>query len=367
MGRRKCCCGEKVCVIDSDGFGRGNSTNLGNTNQGIPWVEKFGDWLIDTNELTETGTAGAVVVTERQLSRPSYNSFKITNITSGAKPRVVAGYHDLDNYFFVEIEVSGPFVLEEEYDYTLKLYKRIGGADGVPLLSLSLKGEWPADGFYIAAIVYLTEDYFTACGFPDTEHAWPGAKGAPYWVCDPGLFPGQRQVGFGNGGTDPVSFDNWGWWNMWEWAGDEWLVMCGPCQCLCGRGCIPMTLNAELINNSGCPDIGKTIQLEIDRELATWKGDDGNVCPVLQVFELICPDSEADRADPTNFELLISPMLSSGGGAIAANEGSTCDPLWLEFGPISGNYQVPPAGPQTVCGENCDVFDGTFMVEITEP
>jgi len=361
MSRRKCCCYPGVCLIDTDLFTLDDGTDIG-----LRWEEKSGDWSIDTNELAEAGTSGAVVVTAQQLNRPSYVSFHITGITSGAKPRIIVGYQDQDNYFFVEIECSGVLALPDIYDYTLRLYKRTAGFNDL-LLSKALTGQWPGVLGLMSAYVYLTDEFFTACQFPDYEH--DDTSTSHFWVCDPGLFSGATQVGFGNGGTDPVWFDNWSWWNMWEYAGDKWGIECAICQCLCDRNCIPMTVAAEFIDASGCDDIDETFSLTHIPGTHNWDSTDDGVVPPYgpcnQTVTLFCG---ADPDDPEDYILNIWPLsVGWAPGDYKANPGSTCDPLWLEFGPISGNYHVPPASPETICGADCDVFDGTFMVEITEP
>lgn len=101
------CCGETpdACVLLSDDFDRADDTDIG-----ANWTEVSGSWSISSNELASL--SGLVISTVTHTNQNVSLSVVVRGAT-GAKFRLIFGYVDTNNYWFIEVEIGGNLSLVE--------------------------------------------------------------------------------------------------------------------------------------------------------------------------------------------------------------------------------------------------------------
>ena len=124
MATRRCCCGGTLpsCIIEQDDCNRDNSTSLGSK-----WVEKTGDWEIDTNTLI--AVSDGIVLTSARQVKPigtKYNySIEVTMLTGSVTSwGIICKYIDNSNFDWIDLTLDGVQLWPT-------FYRRTGGVDEV--------------------------------------------------------------------------------------------------------------------------------------------------------------------------------------------------------------------------------------------
>lgn len=193
ISTKRCCCSFVGCIIGTDDFNRTDSSTVSG------WDERSGDWQITSNELTEAGTSGALIILNAFHSRLSWNvivSPGSAGIISGAKYRLVANYLDDSNYLYAEFEY-----ISSTPSITIKLCSSSGGV---------LKEDtWTED--IVAEDMEAPWVTFSICLDPSIFSATLINKTTRFIVVDddaPSLTAGGYKVGLGNGSTTAIEFED---------------------------------------------------------------------------------------------------------------------------------------------------------------
>lgn len=336
------------------------------------WTVIAGIWSCDGNNLVEAGTEDALIIfDEVSDSVENWIRWDPVNPQDGDKFRVIGFYVDPDNYYFIEyeyIDPPGPVPLYTQ----IRIYKRVAGVN--TLLNPPLPGKAGVNvGRY--DVCFGKRWIFT-----DRIAGAAGGQGM-YWLCNQGFHENGKQMGFGNGGTSEIKF---GGVNYNEhWAPDK--QDCPSCACTCHENgdlfCVPMSVLATVEVVSGCATIdGHSQGLGVDYGMAPRNKVWHATAPFLsctppfprKIFEcwpeLYCPPSGDSFTNIADWELHTEHLdgaTCSGGeehmGPKTPTGESTCDPLYLKFGPYFAG-----AEECLVCGENC-LEEGEFYIIITEP
>jgi hypothetical protein len=168
---------------------------------------------------------------------------------------------------------------------------------------------------------------------------------------------GQRYCGLGNGGTDPVYFDDFSFGDF-DSTGKP-AILCGPCDCNCEWHCVPWNLAATIDKisngNPDCDDYDPTV-LSLTQvggtgeDACRWDQQEdpvvfcGEYDVSLKLYRLA--NTSVDGADLSDFRLEIDdiPMIGSTSPPLIPGQ-STCKPLQLVFGPLDLEYTGEPPGP----------------------
>lgn len=344
----KCCPPTLYCILFEDDFEDGII--------GDDWVIKGGAWSIVAdadpdrgNVLTENGTAGAVIYP----------------IIPARDDDMVVGPGDAsETVFGLAVKWTGIPRIIVNYDPTTIVTSWVD----------IHTGETTTYKFYQNGVL-LGEKTRTTTGWSnnwigirvafgkrvDTDHLltfsiWPtDPDGAAYcqtegfYVCAHYAF-NQRYCALGNGGSDPVYYDEWshGDYNLPE-------VLCAPCDCNCEWHCVPWNLTATFTKmGDGNPDCdeheGLAVSLSQRGEDGTgyFEPEDCNCWWYHDDTQTFCEDydlnialsrainNSVDGAELTDFELhaLINPPVIGPEEVPMIVEESTCKPLKLVFGPL---------------------------------
>lgn len=213
MGTKRCCCSFVGCIIGTDDFNRADSTTV------TGWDERSGDWQITSNELTEAGTSGALIVLDAFHTRLSWNvivSPGAAGMVSGAKYRLVANYLNDANYHYAEFEYNSSTL-----SITIKLCSISGGV---------LKQDtWIED--ITADDMAAPWVSFSLCLDPSIFSATLIHRTTRFIVVHdeaPTLIAGGYKVGLGNGSAVAIAYE--------DFYAEETAYYNGNCT-ICGRKC----------------------------------------------------------------------------------------------------------------------------------
>jgi len=201
------------CIIGTDDFNRADSSTVSG------WDERSGDWQITSNELTEAGTSGALIILNAFHSKLSWNvivSPGSAGIISGAKYRLVANYLDDSNYHYAEFEYNSSTL-----SITIKLCTISGG---------TIKEDtWTED--VVADDMEAPWVTFSLCLDPSIFTATLINKTTRFIVVQddaPSLIAGGYKVGLGSGSATAIAYE--------DFYAEETAYYNGTCT-VCARKC----------------------------------------------------------------------------------------------------------------------------------
>jgi len=208
-----CCC-DLTCLVLADDFDRTPSSTIDG------WDERSGDWEIDSNQLHEAGTVGAMIIANASVPRPSFFvSVGIPAVVLNAAYRLYANYLDDTHYYMAEFAFDGTFL-------TISLYQTA---------TLLKQETWPCEpiGYAASIYLYLAEGAFTAC-FSCVELM---ATDLCRCHLDPILYAGGRKAGLGNGSTEAIVYDDFLFEELDDTLDLGWCPICAMgCGCRCCGG-----------------------------------------------------------------------------------------------------------------------------------
>lgn len=400
--QNKCCCVTPDCVLVTDDFNNGGA--VVNPPPTADWSVEGGEWGIANNRL-EMITEGPIVTTFRQ-SPASYRAntdysikmfFRIENIGTGTTHKVICGYTDVDNYYFIEYTESGGSLYPA-------FYHRTGGSDGSPLMDITthpggvgfpVVTSDPSNHTCELKICYSDADWTTdeAGGSSESGNGIFNEGSENTWTYDgdegqASLPSTLGQVGFLKG-----KFDDFALHYHWEA-----LATCDYCSCMCvlpgditEYKRLPETLyvSFEPVSGTGadtCPLNSVTFAIYqgvepssgagVDLSPRKWVwsnkvGSDGS--PSGPSVFLYC---EQNADDSLKFKLAIAISVHAGWTSATTPvagypttgitwDESTCDPIYLVFRDLKATAQTCEVTPgmgdmgfvNPICGLGC-VLDG---------
>lgn len=290
MGARdRCCCG---CLIGSDNFRRGDSTDLGGL-----WTELDGDWAIIDWTLGEAGNEDALV--KFNLPAPSENHVVYVDTVDeepGKIYRVILNYKDENNYHFADFECL-PWDPSKGYVRWWKLYKRSAGVNSL-LKSEEVLGATLDPPYRTGRTLYVCIG-----GNPDEEgnideqniyadstYTVLGSAWASTTTIPDGFYSG-----LGNGAETIVVYDNF---KFYKHRIDD--PDCFSCTCTCDGHLWPLELAIRIYSEPGRCPVDQTETLTYDRTDATWKwsglvtANDGSGRTATFTFTLACMGTMGD-------------------------------------------------------------------------
>lgn len=268
---------------------------------------------------------------------------------------IILNWKNMQNFHFVEVE---PTIIDPPGVMWLTARLRVMSG-GVPSTLLEVVvGRNYVDGgtglYHTVVNALIGDEGFCAeVGGVDVTKIWeetsPIAGG--YWA------------GIGANGRDDIQLDDFVFWKHFE---DD--PTCPYCICKCGSVTIPKTLTATLVDCTGrmIEAEGCSVAIEWQQELvgglpnlpySGWYGTHNCCASGTIMVNFSCADTD-DPADTTCYTL----DCNTGGGLLHANEGSTCSPLFLRFGPFYATDGDLVCG----CGQPFVDPSGEFYIEITE-
>jgi hypothetical protein len=364
MGDRRCCCG---CWTGSDDFNRADSTDLGDD-----WDERSGDWEIKSNQLYESGNAGAMVIFQPNHGKPrSIVTVYITDEDTNDIYRVIVNYLDDDNYMYAELDIGTGGVGGS----TVSLHSVTGGSDSELISQAVTLTGFPA--LSRTMNVCLSSEIFSV------EVSNISADMCVWYETGPVHSTGYK-TGLGNGYGQAIYYDDFTMSEHWE--DDPECPDCCPCRC--GENEIQKDLIATYVGEDECDTLdGITVELTNSVGWHYWDGvlddctgaADADCCGDLIGLEMRLTCGSQD--DVTTWTLTLDTSALSGGlGCQAcgltlyADADSTCDPLNLIFkcGP---GYPGTSTCPNTCwdCGRqnpsppgDPETFKTEYVIYVTE-
>jgi len=268
MARRRCCCPPTGCLIFEDDFNRVDNTDLGSG-----WWEFGGDWEIASNRLWEAGTANAVALatTPNPVSERADITIRLHPALPnyGEKFRIIFNAPNLitdGDYYYAEAETT-------EAELTLNINgngeRSYGIADGWDITSPSMfMRVYISEHIYWLEVSTLAQTFCTYIVSGDPQYD--------------ALVQGRHYAGVGNGGTVPITIDDFVFQkHLYD------LPICNAKGCYCqgavpsypGRNYISRRIELSYFGADGCDCFtnGWAI-LEWDCLLEKWKCIDGMLC-----------------------------------------------------------------------------------------
>lgn len=379
----KCCCPD--CELTTDDFNRANENPVtGN------WSEISGDWGIVSNQLVNVTPGPLITTVQPQPSgRPTNGTystkifFKCVNINPGAVYEIICGYTDANNYDFIRLTARAH--PSDNFDVEFVRY-----ATGETVLmdvsthpgGLPMEYSDPTgtNGYFEGKICYSLNDWTLDATTGASESGGPGIDvhgSETEWTYTGSGGQATLPSGLGNAGFRDGDFDDFAFHMHWES-----LAKCDYCSCLCKStedineyAQLPEELLVSFIpNNSTTEDYGadfNTAALLVTQDDGSgnlsprkfqWKnGSDGTGTPTGLSGRFTCEDNTTGAklglAVPTACGTFYYGDNTPASGYIYADidwSQSTCDPLYLVFGPLSGGEttceQIPGGGGTWVTG-----------------
>lgn len=335
MGDRRCCC--LGCLIGEDDFYRADALTLG-----PKWMDPpiEGEWHIVNEEAVEqTGTGRILFAKRHPVPAPSMVAYldAVDPQEGDIYELIVNANEEGTTYHLARFTVEAEEVL-------IGLYRISGG--GETLLEEERTEGWTGTRFLMQAIISRTQ----FCANID-------AVLSIVWYPMPDLFETNYYAGMGVDGREDIAVDDWQFYQHLET-----YTGCPFCICHCEENPIPPTVLAtvaDAINRMSEID-GCELYLDWSRGISTWQQRSGQSCGCTDLgLELFCPETFKLE----DFVLKVTRCHDTGKGPSYEwnpTEDSTCDPLFLRFGPMvvtTGDF---------VC--MCGGFEnGEYYIEITEP
>lgn len=315
------CCG-RGCPSWTDRFNRADSTDVG-----PDWEEVSGDWSIAANALHESGSPGALAIARRHPQGDRI-SFFLQVVAVEPQPgdvyRFVVNYLDDEHYHYFQFS----YIEDPVEAFLLQLYRREGEGD-------FLLAERQKAAHSGAALLQVC---FTGNMFLAVEEYG-------VWSCVT-PFAGGYRAGLGNGGSQPIEFDDF----YFSESGAT-NPACPRCGCFCEARCLPKKLHLEIavqpVEGSGPSDYdcldGIEFDLDVDQDLPGIGFDWQHVevlptCPLCEPwddtgFVLRCSDVIGQPTEG-RWRLVVKSRLTQALGLeveLPPEPESTCDPLYLVF------------------------------------
>lgn len=333
MGRRRCCCGCRIC---SDDFNRANSSSI------LPFIEHTGNWSIDSARLKEAGNSNAIAYCPTKhfyRTKSGVVWATVKSLQIGDRPIVFLNYHP---------GASSP----TEY---VKLYPA-GSPNkcGVELVSGGYSSAW-SPGFD-----YNPGDDFVMKICRSNEGVYGGVTSVSknlYLCVEAESSPEPGYAGVANHGTSALYFD--------DFVFEQHYITnphCENCGCECDGNCLGRFLTLTIVSDNPNRD-GTEIQLELDDTLDPlweWYGAaDVPNCSgsgsTENQFRFICKDEAASRGcDPGEYILtgvgFQGNCTTTDWTGTACGTTYECDPLDIRFGPFTCSFSggSPPSCTETL-------------------
>lgn len=325
MPTKRCCCGGGGCLIAEDDFNRDGSS------LGSSWTHPTDAWTTVAtaawrNGYAESQADGAIAIHNTSHPLPSEAMSVAVNICDetwnvGEKYRVILNAVDEDSYHFAE------FLLNGASDSVLRLGSSASGVDTILVSEivdgLTSTGDGPRELWAL-----ISDEEF--CGKVSNSTA-----SLVYINTTP--ITGGYKAGLGT--DEGLRFNNF---RFSKHKQDD--PNCDSCYCSCENTYIPLgNLIAHLEGTGRMIGLDCDIELEPSRAPIVWNGED-NCCGQDWDIQLNCPggpDFDVHAATLQIHEGCIATDFTDTGeyyitsGQRYANENSTCDPLYLEFGPFN--------------------------------
>ncbi len=351
----KGCC--PACEIVEDDFDR-DASSLGSS-----WTHETDDWTCTDTPPTENGYAesqadGAIAIHNTSHPLPSTAMHVAIEIVAetwnvGEKYRVIVNAVDKDSYHFAE------FLLNGASDSVLRLGSSSGGTDTI-LISEVIDGLVSPGSGPRELRALISDDEFCA----KVSHS---TASLVYINTTP--ISGGYKAGMGTDEGLRISH-----FRFRKHAQDD--PTCDSCYCKCEDKYIPLgNLIAHLegvATPSRMSGLDCDIVLEPSRAPIVWNGAD-TCCSQDWDLQLNCPggpDFDVHSATLIIHEGCIATDFTDTGpyyitsGERYANENSTCNPFYLEFGPFNVGAEILDGS----CG--CNGPDptqaGQYYISITE-
>lgn len=358
--RRRCCCGG--CEIGRDQFNRDDSLTLGPkwpaTIEGN--TAQTGDWDIHDNtaEMQDASGGSAIFGTKHPIPDESMVAWiNCPDMRVGDIYEIIVNWKDMNNYHFGQVEVT-----VESPQFVMWITARLGVCSG-GVRSILMEVEVgrsfrdQVTGLHHIVLNALIGDEGFCLNMlgtgPDVPKIWDEATpiAGGYWA------------GIGASGRDDIQVDDFVFWKHFENLRD-----CPYCVCKCGNTTIPKTLTATIVDCTGrmVEAEGCEVTLEWQQETVAglpnypysgWYGTTSCCASGGIMVNFQCADSD-DPTETTCYTL----DCNTGGATLSANEGSTCSPLYLRFGPFYATVGDLICG----CGQPFVDPSGEFYIEITE-
>lgn len=337
------CCEERPCIIVEDDFNRADSTNIGSK-----WVEAFGDAEIVDTQLEMPANTVVRTVKSHPVDDPTcHATVTLPDIVAGDDYMLLVNYdEESDSYLY------GRYSWDGGDDVEISCGSCVG--IGTPLEFDSTTTAAPLIGEGDKR-----SDTLNVCRSLNGIYAWAGSDFPAAWKCEiednGGRKAGLRAVAAGGA---ELKFDDFVW--------EEHLYTnpkCRPCACECEDFCVPKQMEMTFIVIAcECSALNSFQESDEERDAGAkifefyftdLPPDILPFSPSCLVsgtwsFQLQCIDGGTDVFNSWQLE-------NTGGwhpwyehnvtefgwedngswGITYPNPNSTCDPLYLEFGPFS--------------------------------
>ena len=338
---RRCCCPCPDAVTDN--FNRSDSTDLGSK-----WVECSGDWSIKSNRLSVTSPTAAAILPAfpRVLGLASV---ELHELSPNRVYRLYAGYGTaLDQCDGTSAWVCAEYVIDGTGSGArLNLITNVGGSEvildfeDVGVSTPETLTLCAGNGRIEASVINSTQE-IADCSPPGGSH----------WALGTGSNAGEHL------------FDNFSVVDHYSFN-----INCPQCGCGCEGYCLKETLTYTFVNNFGCVLLDGVTGTVTWRALCEWESPEiTDVCfePVNDTLQVVFrgvggPILEyASPLDPSWQVDLIRFVDQSIWGSSGPLPGSTCDPLFLKFGP----FVIP--GDEISGDRCCEDSVHEFFIIITD-